>query len=235
VSCAAVYIKHDSDGDRWKANTTAKLSQLRSAVQLLLQHTNLSDLDHSGPVSPAASSRPTEDYSPADVLSNPSHSTMSMPSCMDMIRDSTAEIDLLEEVGLSRMPMTSLYDLTHTRTLSNSTRSSPDVTSPEDDFIAQGMVPSVEAEELFERYMYNINLYIWAGILLPYESLEAVRRKSSLLTAAVLTIAALHTPDRKGALQRCYSVFVSLATNTSLSRPHNLDDVRAQALGAFYL
>jgi hypothetical protein len=157
---------------------------------------------------------------------------MVVPPSMDMSRDSTAE---LEDFGLATVPMNSLYDLTRIRTLSNSMPDRSALTSPEEDFIAQGRVSLAEAEELFRRFMQDIRLYLWAGILFPHKSLEAVRRSSSLLTAAMLTIAALHTPGSDDALQKCYSIFVSLTYNTCLSRPQNLDDIRAQALGAFYL
>jgi hypothetical protein len=151
---------------------------------------------------------------------------------MDMSRDSTAE---LEDFGLATVPMNSLYDLTRIRTLSVGMQDKPIFATPEEDFIALGKVSLGEAEELFRRFMQDIRLYLWAGILFPYKSLDAVRRSSSLLTAAMLTIAALHTPGSDESLQKCYSIFVSLTYNTCLSRPQNLDDIRAQALGAFYL
>jgi hypothetical protein len=219
----------------WKENATAKLSQLRSAVQLLLRHTNLPDLEHALAVSPVASSRQTDTYSPASVNSEHGHCSMVVPPPMDMTRDSTAEPDMFEEFGLATVPMNSLYDLTRIRNLSNINRCNFNAASMGEDFIAKGVVPLAEAEELFRRYMQDIRLYLWAGILSPYETLEAVRRNSSLLTAAMLTVAALHTPGHDQALQKCYKVFVSLTYNTCLSRPQNLDDIRAQALGAFYL
>jgi hypothetical protein len=221
-------------GGSWKANANTKLSQLRSAVQLLLRHTNLPDLDQAMVVSPAASSRHTENHSPSNMFTDLGSTTMSLPSCVGMRRDSTAEPDLLIATGLATAPMLSLYNLNTVRTLSNSMRCSPVPTSPEDDFIAQGLLPLIEAEELFVRYMQDICQYTWAGILFPYESLEAVRQKSSLLTAAVLTIAALNM-GREEATKRCYGIFVARTTNTCLSRPQNLDDIRAQALAAFYL
>tara|TARA_R110002003_G_scaffold288_3_gene18332 strand:- start:27843 stop:29447 length:1605 start_codon:yes stop_codon:yes gene_type:complete len=154
---------------------------------------------------------------------------------MDMTRDPSVEPDSHEESALATVPMRSLYDLTRIRNLSHFNRWKPNSASHEDDFIGQGLVPLAEAEELFARYMQNIRLYLWEGLLFPYESLDAVRRNSSLLTAAVLTIAALHTPSRDGALQKCYNVFVSLTYNACLSRPQNLDDIRGLVLAAFYL
>jgi hypothetical protein len=230
------YGESSANNCSWKANATVKLSQLRSAVQLLLRHANLPDLEHALTVSPGGSSRRAETYSPASTNSDIGHASMVVPPSMtmDMTRDPTAEPDALEQFGLATVPMNSLYDLTRIRNLSNSNRSNPNSALLEDDFIAKGVVPLAEAEELFRRYMQDIRLYLWAGILSPYETLEAVRRNSALLTAAMLTVAALHTPGHDEALQKCYKVFVSLTYNTCLSRPHNMDDIRAQALGAFY-
>ncbi|KAH6011675.1 hypothetical protein HBI83_157060 [Parastagonospora nodorum] len=219
----------------WKANANVKLSQLRSAVQLLLRHANLPDLEHAMAVSPGGSSRQTEDSSPANTFFEHAQSGMVVPPPMDMTREATAELEFLNDSGLATVPMKSLYDLTRLRTLSNSTTYGPNSASPSEDFISQNVVSLTEAEELFKRYMYDIRPYLWAGTLFPYDSLDAVRRSSTVLTAAVLTVAALHMSTGNDVLQRCYGVFVSLTYNTCLSRPCSLDDIRAQALGAFYI
>jgi hypothetical protein len=210
------------------------MSQLRSAVQLLLRHTNLPDLDHAAVLSPNDSLKQTDECSPANLFSDAGSSAMSLPSCLDLRRDSTVEPDLFFESGLATVPVAKTYHLSSIQSLSNSKRCSPVPHSPEGDFVARGLVPMSEAENLFARYMLEVRQNIWGGILFPYESLEVVRLRSPLLTAAVLTIAALQT-GHEDVMKRCYEIFVALATNTSLSRPHNIDDVRAQALGAFYL
>lgn len=227
--------RYHVNDNSWKANATVKLSQLRSAVQLLLRHTNLPDLEHAIVTSPTASSRQTENSSPVNMFFDQAQPPMIMAPPMDMSRESTAESDLLENSGLETVPMESLYDLTRLRTLSSSAKCDFNSASLEDDFIARGMIPIMEAEELFERYMHDIRPYLWADMLFPYESLVAARCNSSVLTAAVLTIAALHMPTHNDALQRCYGIFVSLTYHTCLARPGSLDDIRAQALGAFYL
>lgn len=154
---------------------------------------------------------------------------------MDMTRDNSVEREFGEESELVTAPMRSLYDLTRVRNLRSSARWKPNSDSVEQDFIAQGIISQHEAEDLFRRYMQDIRLYLWAGVLFPYDSLDSVRRESQLLTAAALTIAALHTPGRDEALQKCYNIFVSLTYSACLSRPQNLDDIRALALAAFYL
>jgi hypothetical protein len=175
--------------------------------------------------------------SPTNVMSENGHATFVVPPPMDMTRDTSVERESGEESGLVTAPMRSLYDLTRIRNLRSSARwkPNPNSNSVEEDFIAQGIVSLLEAEDLFRRYMQDIRLYLWAGVLFPYDSLEAVRRQSTLLTAAVLTISALHTPGRDEALQKCYNIFVSLVYSAFLARPQNLDDIRALALAAFYL
>ncbi|KAF1841671.1 fungal-specific transcription factor-like protein [Cucurbitaria berberidis CBS 394.84] len=221
----------------WKANASVQLAQLRSAVHMLLRHNKLPKLEDLGESSPRPQSGQTLTISPANVVSENGHTTMVMPPPMDMTRDTSVEVEREsgEESGLVMAPMRSLYDLTKIRNLRSSVRWKPNSSSVEEDFIAQGIVTLTEAEELFKRYMQDIRLYLWAGVLFPYESLDAVRRQSTLLTAAVLTISALHTPGRDEALQKCYNIFVSLTYSACLARPHNLDDIRALALAAFYL
>lgn len=223
----------DADKRRWKANAAAELGQLRSAVQLLLRHCQLPDLSSVSEKTPV--SAPTVVISPVNAVSeNGTCATMVVPP-MDMTRENSVERDLDEESGLVQAPMRSLYDLTRIRNLRSSIRFRTNSTSIDEDFIAQGILSLADAEDLFNRYMENMHQLLWAGMLNPHHSLDEARRHSTLLTAAILTIAALHTPGRDEALQKCYNVFVSLAYSTCLSRLHNLDDVRALCLAAFYL
>ncbi|RAR07597.1 fungal-specific transcription factor-like protein [Stemphylium lycopersici] len=219
----------------WKSNAAAEIAQLRSAVQRLLQHNKLPGLDTPPEESPQPPSGQTMTISPTNVMSENGHTTLVVPPPMDMTRENSIERESGEESGLVTAPMRSLYDLTRIRNLRSSARWMPKSNSVEEDFIAQGIVSLPEAEELFKRYMQDIRLYLWAGVLFPYDSLSAVRRHSTLLTAAVLTISALHTPGRDEALQKCYNIFVSLVYSATLARPQNLDDIRALALAAFYL
>lgn len=207
---------------------------MRAAIQLLLQNAKLPGLENVVLKSSESPVQQPNHISPMNSVSEHRHSTIVVPPPMDMARDLSVDRDSADDSGLATVPMSSLYDLTRIRTLSSSVKWNPSAASHDQDFIAQGVVPLEEAEALFTRYMQDIRLYLWAGVLFPHENLDAVRRSSSLLTATVLTIAALHTPGRDDALQRCYNVFVSLTYNACLSRPQNLDDIRGQALGAFY-
>lgn len=235
VSAQGVHTRFIPNIFRWKSNATAEIAQLRSAVNTLLRQNKLPDLDNHVGVSPHPPSGGTLNLSPANVVAENGHTTLVVPPPMDMTRDTSVERESSDESGLVMAPMRSLYDLTKIRNLRSTARWKPHSNSVEADFIAQGLVPLEEAEELFKRYMQDIRFYLWAGVLFPYDSLDAVRRQSTLLTAAVLTIAALHTPGRDESLQKCYNIFVTLTYSACLSRPNNLDDIRALALAAFYL
>lgn len=146
-----------------------------------------------------------------------------------------------DDPGLIQAPMNNLYELTKASTKPASgtiltwRRAAP--SSIEHDLISRGIISLSKGEQLFARFMKNHLPLLWGGIVLPYQTLDAVRRATILLSTAIFTIAALHTPGGGGGdtLQRCYDMFVSLVSSSSLSRNHNLDDVRALCLAAFYL
>jgi hypothetical protein len=202
-------------------------------VQRLLRHNQLPDLSAQADSSPVTA--PALVVSPVNVVSENGTCTAMVVPPMDMTRENSVEQHLDEESGLVPAPMSSLYDLTRIRNLRSSIRWKPNANPMDEDFIAQGIISVAESEHLFSRYMENNQQLLWAGILCSHTTLDAVRRHSTLLTATILTVAALHTPGRDDALQKCYNIFVSLAYSTCLSRLHNLDDVRALCLAAFYL
>lgn len=103
------------------------------------------------------------------------------------------------------------------------------------DFIARGIVPLAEAEYLFDHFRCRINPLLWDGILCSHKTLSAARESSSLLVATVLTVAALHIPNREQSLRATYDAFVSMMRASCLLSSHNLDDVRGLCIGAFYL
>ncbi|EXJ85479.1 hypothetical protein A1O1_05843 [Capronia coronata CBS 617.96] len=215
--------KFQEEDALWKAHADLELDQMRAAIQHLLKHNHLPDLSTYHTASAAAS--------PANPAST---STLIVPP-MDMTRENSQEPQSRDDPGLVPAPMSSLYDLTRLRTLRSSVLWRQNANMLDDDFISQGIISVEDAEYLFSLYLQNINQLLWGGVLLPHQTLTSVRRSSTMLTAAVLTIAALHVSDGDRLLQKCYSIFVSLVSNTCLARHHTLDDVRALCLGAFYL
>jgi len=153
---------------------------------------------------------------------------------MDVTREPSQEPDL-QDPELVPAPMRSLYEVTKLRNLRNNHIEAPKKTLLEEDFITRGLISLHEAEELFAYFSRTMNQLLWGGIILVHRDLTSVRRASSLLCAAVLTVAALHIPNRTDTLNRCYNEYVSLVSSMALTRAHTLDDIRGLCVGAFWL
>ncbi|KAL2009112.1 hypothetical protein VTN00DRAFT_7306 [Thermoascus crustaceus] len=145
-----------------------------------------------------------------------------------------------EDVGTSSLvtaPMGSLYEVTQ---LSHSRENSPGRQYAPDqalftDFISRGVVNQTEAEELFYYFDSSLNHYLWDGIALVHKDLTSVRKSSSLLSAAILAVTALHIPHKERTFDTCYTEFARLASDSMLNRHHTFDDLRALCIGAFWL
>lgn len=139
-----------------------------------------------------------------------------------------------EQPELVPAPIHSLYEVTKLRNL-RSHFEKPKSNLLEEDFISRGYISQHEAEELFTYFSRTVNQLLWGGIILVHPDINAVRRSSSMLAAAILTVAALHIPNRTETFNICYNEFVSLVSSASLTRHHTLDDIRALCVGAFWL
>ncbi|KAN0083130.1 hypothetical protein V8E54_002218 [Elaphomyces granulatus] len=224
--------KFVDDDQAWKTQAAATLQQLQAAVSQLLRHNGFPELstfasDSNGP-SPVAS------QSHLRSLGETHAGSAEPAAAMAMTRENSQEPNL-EDPELVPAPMRSLYEVTKLRNLRNDTGEKPRMTLLEEDFVSRGCISGEEADELFAYFSRTMNQLLWGGIVLPHKDLTSVRRSSSLLSAAVLTVAALHIPNRTDTLNKCYSEYVSLVCNMSLTRSHTLDDVRALCIGAFWL
>ncbi|KAJ5818538.1 hypothetical protein N7474_004129 [Penicillium riverlandense] len=227
----------DDDG-AWKSQATATMQQLQAAVSHLLRQSGSPELSTFGAgdlpdtLSPAAShhaQRPSINRSHTYTSHNEGPGVV-----MDVTREPSQEPDL-QGPDLVPAPMRSLYEVTKLRNLRNNNIEAPKKTLLEEDFISRGVVSIHEAEELFAYFSRTMNQLLWGGIILVHRDLTSVRRASTLLSTAVLTVAALHIPNRTDTLNRCYNEYVSLVSNMALTRAHTLDDVRGLCVGAFWL
>ncbi|KAJ5639788.1 uncharacterized protein N7484_007650 [Penicillium longicatenatum] len=139
--------------------------------------------------------------------------------------------------SLITAPMGSLYEVTQ---LSENREGSPgDNYAPDQvlaaDFISRGVVDLREAEELFYHFDQVLNRYLWDGALLAHKDLTAARKASSMLSAAILAVTALHLPSKERTFDTCYTEFAKLASESMLGHHHTLDDIRALCIGAFWL
>ncbi|EXJ77963.1 hypothetical protein A1O3_09122 [Capronia epimyces CBS 606.96] len=101
------------------------------------------------------------------------------------------------------------------------------------DLIDRGIITLKEAESFFGIYYRRLDHFIYR-MLSEHDSLASVRTSSPLLTAAICTVGALHTPSTQH-FQACYQHFVDLASARMFARGHTQDDVRALCIGAFWL
>jgi len=160
---------------------------------------------------------------------------------MDMTREASPESGgqvLPDEAALVAAPMASLFEVTKLRNLRSNVQAriiQRTRTVLREDFVSQGRVSLAEAEDLFERFRVSLNQYLWGGIALVHDTLTAVRESSSLLLAAILAVTALHVPGKEEVFDVAYAEFLALVSESMFDRYHNLDDVRAFCIGAFWL
>jgi hypothetical protein len=228
--------------------------QLQTAVSEILRSLALPALENFSPTIPdllsqqsySSSSRHEEISSRIQVsarspeLAREERRT-SQTARMAMTRENSQERPGVGEVvndALIAAPMGSLYEVTKLRNL----RSNPHyfqhgTSAPLDDkdFISSGEISLDEAEEMFQIFVRSLNQYLWGGIVLVHKDLLSVRRSSSLLLAAILTVTALHIPGKSSIFDICYAEFLDLVSDSMLDRYHTLDGIRGLCIGAFWL
>lgn len=102
------------------------------------------------------------------------------------------------------------------------------------DLITVGVLSLGQALSLFDIYHLRLDHFLYK-ILGDLTSLDAIRKRSPLLTAAVCTVGALHSQSLGHLYDVCYREYKSLATTITFSPTSNIDDVRGLCIGAFWL
>ncbi|KAF6817744.1 hypothetical protein CSOJ01_02181 [Colletotrichum sojae] len=139
-----------------------------------------------------------------------------------------------EDENLPHVPIHSLYALTKLRALR-----SPDApeghSSPAlDDFISRGALRLNDAERLFRLYRDRLDAFMY-GVGCKYQQLDELRRRSPILTAAILTVAALHDPQANGVYGVCSSEFRRLTERSMFDRRVDRDYLRAMCVASYWL
>lgn len=213
----------------WKAEASTTIERLRDAVEYLLHHNNLPDLaKHAGTIS----ALPATEQEPSVQTLSPSYSDT--PSTRNFTAEGPTGLSgNQDDSDLIPLPMNNLYNLTDANN-SRLIRVDPaDANGP--DIISQGVISLAEAEFLFAHFRDSINPLLWDGLLLGHKTLQEARDSSSLLVAVIMSVAALHIPNREQSVRASYGAFVTLMRGTCLLRCSNLDVIRALCIGAFYL
>ncbi|KAI8648382.1 Zn(2)-C6 fungal-type domain-containing protein [Fusarium sp. Ph1] len=233
------------DENEWKKGIETQVQELQKAIAQVQHVLNLPRLDNpnfstSGGATTGGHSEPLRLPPPrpeARSEANPNSSSVRPGDVTAMTRQNSADgapQGRHEEVILNT-PMASLYEVTKLRNI----RSNPGVLSTggtqQSDFISQGKLGLQDAKALFSTFRETLNAYLWGGLALVHTTLEAARASSTILTAAVLTVTALHIHDGAAAFDICYPIFLELTSHSVFARYHTLDDVRGLCIGAFWL
>ncbi|KIW09633.1 hypothetical protein, variant 2 [Verruconis gallopava] len=182
-------------------------------------------------IAPTSPSRAVTEHSP-------SPRPRARPRTISMARASSPESFSFDEIEADSFsaPMTSLFEVTKLKSLrvrdSIGAQSDSALTN---DFISLGRISLQDAEELFNHFTVSLNQYLWGGIALVHNDLTSTRKSSSLLSAAIIAVTALHIRGKEEIFDAAYTEFLSLVSESMFERRHSLDDIRAFCIGAFWL
>jgi hypothetical protein len=136
--------------------------------------------------------------------------------------------------ALPQVPIDSLYQLTRLRALRSDDNPSEVHLSPSivsnltvNDFISQGVLGIEDAERLVNLYLHKIDHFMYMIGGKTYRDLETMRRGSTILTAAVCTVAALHDPISNHLYGVCNREFRRLMSASIFDRRIDRDHLRA--------
>lgn len=216
----------------WKSHITSRIDQLQAVVASLLQDGRSPDLAkfQSSQAAPAHSVESI--HGSASVAD--SNAADNAP--VDLRAGSRSPSQYDEATSLVPAPMNNLYELAKASG-SRQAALAPrvDTNDSANDLISKGILTMAQAHKLFDLYSNLHSQLLWGGVIFPYPDLSSTRKASVLLSTSILTIAVLHTPGQEETLQRCYNAFVALVSSSSITRHHNIHDLRGLCLGAFHL
>jgi len=139
-----------------------------------------------------------------------------------------------EDEGLPYVPIHSLYTLTKLSALRSPDNPEAQKGNAINDFIARGALSLADAESLFSLYRDRLDRYMY-GIGCRYMTLEELRRKSPILSAATLTVAALHDPKADSIYGICSGEFRRLMEKSMFERRIDRDYLRAMCVASYWL
>ena len=155
----------------------------------------------------------------------------------DLSRDGSPDLSPEDDPNVPQVPIQSLYALTRLRAL----RSPDNVLHGHhtggaalDDFISRGAFRLEDAERLFLMYRDRLDAFMFR-VGCPYRTLDELRSKSPVLTAAILTVAALHDPLADPIYSVCSTEFRHLIERSIFRRSVNRDYLRALCVASYWL
>jgi hypothetical protein len=214
-----------SEDSRWKSSVTKDVTALYSSVEQIVQLLNLPGL----PQMHTSTSDPAIFFDQDD----PPDADDDEPSV-----DNSPKVTPVTE-NLSHVPIESLYQITGMRSL----RAAEGITEDQSrickqlrdtDFIARGVIKLEDAEPLASYYLNKLDPFIW-HLCSEYQDLESFRSRSPTLTAAVLTVAALHDTAHSHLYNTCGKEYRRLVANAMFERKIDMEYLRALVIGSYWL
>jgi hypothetical protein len=214
-----------SEDSRWKASVTKDVTSLYGSVEQILQLLNL----------PPLPQLQTSTQDPAIFFDQDD------PAKEDDEEESFDNSPKVTPVtdSLSHVPIESLYQITGMRSL----RAAEGITEDQSrickqlrdtDFISRGVIKVEDAEPLAAYYLSKLDPYIW-HICPDYKDLESFRSRSPTLTAAILTVAALHDTEHCHLYTTCAKEYRRLVANAMFERKIDMEYLRALVIGSYWL
>ncbi|CAI6097454.1 unnamed protein product [Clonostachys chloroleuca] len=199
----------------------AAVGEMREAIGmpglLPMQITQFQDGRTSGPTAPTQS-----------LAIPPAGNEAIGPSCDNSPKLSPNDSDL------PHIPIHSLYTLTKMRALRSPDSQETRQTDAINDFISHGKLALNDAERLFTYYRDTLDGFMYS-IGCRYQSLDELRRKSPILSAATLTVAAMHDPSGNEQYGVCRTELRKLVERSMLGRQADKDYFRALSIAAYWL
>ncbi|KAF4338770.1 transcriptional activator of proteases prtT [Fusarium beomiforme] len=207
------------------------LEQIHSALRQVMSKLSLPEL----PPLQSINSRETEGSPPKD--DNHGHTSNHLSASQEEFRGPSCDNSpkaTPEDEGLPYVPIHSLYTLTKLSALRSPDNPEAQKGNAINDFIARGALSLADAESLFALYRDRLDRYMY-GIGCRYMTLEELRRKSPILSAATLTVAALHDPKADNIYGICSGEFRRLMEKSMFERRIDRDYLRAMCVASYWL
>lgn len=112
-----------------------------------------------------------------------------------------------------------------------STTSAP---QPFSDFISEGQVQLADAQKLFQLYIERLDHFVYR-IGRKWRTLDSLRRQSPILTACILTVAALHDSSSNHIYPVCNREFRRLVSGSIFDRRIDREHLRALCIASYWL
>ncbi|EAT78396.2 hypothetical protein SNOG_14159 [Parastagonospora nodorum SN15] len=213
---------------QWKDTVIGDLAQIHSSLQEALTKLLLPPL----PPLQTNNSIPPEEANSYEVVDRDDEP----PSY-----DNSPHLSPKEE-GLPHAPIDSLYQITRLRTLRSD--DSPDerkasidrnTSNHVNDFISRGLISLEDADRLVGLFINRIDHFMYRIGAGPYRDLDSLRRGSSVLTACICTVAALHDPNSNHLYATCGREFRRLMSASMFDRRMDQDCMRAMCVASYWL